>query len=49
MKNITMHHTKAIRIQIASTRSSGCFHHNRSPGGNIALMRLSPSLFGAVH
>src|ERR1019366_10525118 len=43
MKNITMHQTKAMAIQVPSTRSSGCFHHRRSAGGRMALTS-SPSL-----
>ena len=32
------YNTHTIAIQVPSTRSSGCFHHNRSAGGSIALI-----------
>jgi hypothetical protein len=47
MKNMIMHQTKAMTIQVPSTRSNGCFHHSRSVGGSIALMRISPELCDA--
>ena len=42
MKNSTMHQTKAMTIQVPSTRSSGCFHQMRSDGGSDGAHAESP-------
>src|SRR5690606_21591300 len=42
MKNMIMHQTNAIAIQVPSTRSSGCFPQSRSAGGSIALVDSCP-------
>jgi hypothetical protein len=38
---MTMAQTKAMPIQAHSCPAIGCFHHNRSDGGRIALIDFS--------
>ena len=41
MTNMIMAQTKAMPIQAHSWPAIGCFHHNRSEGGRIALIGIS--------
>ena len=49
MKNMIRHQTKAMTIQVPSTRSSGCFHQTRLGGGANGAHGVSLPGVGAAY